>query len=119
MISKHTQGLDVEKLVANADKSFKYFENDVIPMWRRMDSDKINVAKENELLEKKANLPKRIIERVFPEEQEHPDRSAWTYFNDFTRYLTHDYDKSYDRNLDLNKRISTYFEKKYELAKVA
>lgn len=106
---KHTDGLDIDAIVERAREAYDNFTQVVVPEFEEMGLRTIdNVQRELDTLREMKRLPKRMIDKV-SEKITKDIMTAWELYNEFTAYLTHEYDKSDIRREELGALVTSVF----------
>ena len=106
---RHTSGLDVDYILGQARTASDMFFNRVIPRYKELTTEKITNVKEfMENLKEEKKIPGRLVDKV-SEGIIKNEITRWDAYNAFTRYLTHDYDKSEDRREELSQVVARAF----------
>lgn len=108
---KHTSGLDIGNVMNTAKKAIHYFNETTIPNWKAMNGNKVLV--EGVLKQVKESLPDRLFKEASERLEQTKSASLWDIYNEFTYVATHEekFNKSYDRNDRLQRKISQAFGK--------
>jgi len=106
---RHTSGLDPDAIFEKANESFSYFETKTYPKY--LELSKIEVESPKLYLEHMKEdkvLPVRLIDKV-AEKAVEKATNEWGIYNEFTRFLSHDYNKSNVRKEELNQVVAKAF----------
>jgi len=108
---KHTSGLNINAIMNSARKAVRYFNENTIPTWTSMNRTTVNV--DSILKQVEESLPNRLFKEVSERVASKKQATLWELYNDFTEVATHEerYNKSYERNDKIQRKISLAFEK--------
>lgn len=106
--SKHTSGMDINNVAEQAQKASKMFFDRIVPRYKELNSEMVTdiCGFMEQLKEKK--VPTRLVDKITNEICE-KEESKWDIYNRFTKFLTHEYGKSYDRKEMLQKVVAKGF----------
>jgi len=98
---KHTQNLSLDGIAVAATKSITHFQDVIIPSMRSLTQKRIDslvtLNYKLDTIRDQGFLPKKLIDVVEEHARHSRIKTEWDLYNEFTRYLTHDYDKSRER----------------------
>lgn len=105
---KHTTGLNINTIIENASQAFSMFNTNVKPRIFQMKGIQIDFVTRLNDIQNKNILPKKLVTEVSGR-MAIKQGSEWDLYNVFTKFLTHDYSKSYERYNQLQELVSKEF----------
>lgn len=106
-ISKKHFSIEISEVSLAIQKGMTQLTEHALPMWGKMTQTQLTRDTFLQRCEDRL-MPGKMIEEVRGSNAE--VTNAWGMYNDFTAYLTHKYDKSYERQLQLNGQVMQEFE---------
>ena len=104
---KHTANLDIDEVAHRGEDALDLFTKKTLPLWSRM--NEIKYATQyyiDEMLSLKNIIPQKMTERVAELANNKQESSIWEVYNHYTYHLTHEYNGSVDRRMELSTTIA-------------
>jgi len=111
MQAKHSVNCNIDDVANSAADSMNFINNSVLPMWQVLKKRDVNAMHVLNEISESSKIPKKIMETVYNQFSVNQNVKLWDIYNAFTWFLSHDYNGSVERRIDLDKMVSEQFEK--------
>lgn len=108
----HRLSLGQIDLLGMIDTMASTYENKLVPRYREMNRTKATSASTDEVIRKLLddhNYPKRHLKKMKEMSDWKNAKTEWDVYGTFTKYLTHQFSGSYERELELNRRVNAVY----------
>lgn len=111
---KHTANIDIDEVAYRGEEALDIFTKKTMPLWSQMNSiEHKSKYMIDEMLSMKAVIPSKMTERVAGLIDNKETQSVWQMYNHYTYHLTHEYQGSVDRRMELTNSVAKTLIRKF------